>query len=115
MQPRVLHWSPKDPTNATTKNKKLTKLKQTHQQVTQGAKKTKKHIDTNSQPSNRDTKKQTIEQTHKQELRTANTNTNSRGRVLAEGDVDPAALSSRERQGRFLNVRTKELLATLNI
>ena len=63
--------------------------------------KKKNHMTTNSQPtkeSKRDTKKQAIEQTHThaQEPRTANTNSNSRGRVLAEGDVDPAAGSPKE-------------------
>ena len=63
--------------------------------------KKKNHIPTNTQPTKetkRDTKKQTIEQTHTHahELRTANTNSNSRGRVLAEGDVDPAAGSPKE-------------------
>ena len=67
----------------------------TYQKVPlRGQTKKKNHIPTNNQPTKetkRDTNKQTIEQTHThaQELPTANTNTNSRGRVLAEGDVDP--------------------------
>ena len=101
--PRDSKWSPwchigapRSPKMQNT-HKKLTQIaKKTHQKVPRGAKQRRKTI--YPQPTNqskkerkRDTKKQTIEQTHTHahELRTANTNSNSRGRVLAEGDVDP--------------------------
>ena len=100
MEPQVPHWSPKVPTNAKhTKNSPKLQKKHTRRWPKQPNKEEKPY--THNQPikeRKRDTKKQTIEQTHTHahELRTANTNSNSRGRVLAEGDVDPAAGSPKE-------------------
>jgi hypothetical protein len=101
MEPQVPHWSPKVPTNAKHTKNSPKLQKNTPEGGPRSQTKKKNHIPTTNQPikeRKRDTKKQTIEQTHTHahELRTANTNSNSRGRVLAEGDVDPAAGSPKE-------------------
>ena len=110
--PRDSKWSPwchigapRSPKMQNT-HKKLTQIaKKTHQKVPRGAKQRRKTIypQTTNQPTNQPKQqrgtqrnKQSNKHTHAQELRTANTNTNSRGRVLAEGDVDPAAGSPKE-------------------
>ena len=104
MEPWVLQWSPKVPTNAKKNIKNSPKFNKDIRRCPKVEKTNEKyHIDTDNQAKNqptketqRNTKKLTIEQTHTQERRTANTNPNSRGRVLAEGDVDPAAGSPKE-------------------
>ena len=109
--PRVPQWSPgcyngdQGPHKCKQKHKKITQIAtKTSEGAPRSKKTTKATILTQTtkqknQPTKetkRNTKKQTIEQTHTQELRTANTNTNYRGRVLAEGEVDPAAGSPKE-------------------
>ena len=93
----------KVPTNAKHTHKKLTQIAKRHtRRCPKEPNKEEKPYD-HKQPTNQPKKergtqrnKQSNKHTHAQELRTANTNTNSRGRVLAEGDVDPAAGSPKE-------------------
>ena len=111
--PRDSKWSPWCHIGAP----RCPKMQNTHKKLTQIAKKHTRrcpkvpnkeekpytHKQPTNQPTNRPKQqrgtqrnKQSNKHTHAQELRTAHTNTNSRGRVLAEGDVDPAAGSPKE-------------------
>ena len=102
MEPQGATLEPQGPTNAKHTEKAHPNCKKhTHQKLPQGAKQRRKTIypQTPNQPKKQrgtQRNKQSNKHTHAQELRTANTNTNSRGRVLAEGDVDPAAGSPKE-------------------
>ena len=92
--PGCYNGAPRSPQMQNT-HKMLTQLaKKSYQKVPQVTKQRRKTIypQTTNQPKKQKGKqrnKQSNKHTHAQELRTANTNTNSRGRVLAEGDVDP--------------------------
>ena len=95
MEPQSLHKCKTHIKNSPNLQKKHTR------KVPQVAKQRRKTIypqTTNQQKKQRGKQrnKRTNKHTHAQELRTANTDTNSRGRVLAEGDVDPAAGSPKE-------------------
>ena len=94
---------PQGPHKYKTKHKKLTQIATKTSEGAPRSKKTTKKPYRHRQPTNQRNKEKHIEtnkQSNKptQELRTANTNTNSRGRVLAEGDVDPPRCSHPHRR-----------------